>query len=354
MRKFCLIAAVVFVGLACGRTALAQNHYADIVHTYSNPTANAHCDFVSATKDAITVNTPTGQQSIAVTDIQSIVLEGEPTDMREARVAGQSGDYEKAVDKLSGIKPDDAPRAEVRDELAWLGAFFKAKAVLSDVPGNVGAQKAGGELIKYLKDSPNSMHYYQANETIGDLLASIGSTKVADSFYEKLAQAPLPELVIRAKLLHGRMTLAAKNYDEAMKAFDAVLASPGKGKLGEQQTTEAKIGRTYSLAGSGKFPEAIDTLQKIIAGADDGDTELLARAYNALGFCYHTQKDTKQAIWAYLHVHLMYDKVPDADAEALSNLATLWTESRHPDRAVEAKNDLARLYPNSRWNQKLK
>jgi tetratricopeptide (TPR) repeat protein len=149
------------------------------------------------------------------------------------------------------------------------------------------------------------------------------------------------------------MQVAGK-YDEALAAYDAVLKTELKGKLGAQEMLEAKIGRTYSLAGSGKVDDAIKTLQEIIAKADDDDTETLARAYDALGNCYRKRKDSKQALLAYLRVDTLYHSVPEAHAEALANLVVLWKEAKRDDRAREARDYLQQHYPYSRWNKQIR
>ena len=144
------------------------------------------------------------------------------------------------------------------------------------------------------------------------------------------------------------------DFDGALNAYDAVLRFDLKGPVGDQVMFEAKIGRTYCLAGSGKVDEAIKILREIIAKADDDDAERLGPAYDALGNCYRKLKDSKHALWAYLRVDTLYFADPEAHAEALANLVVLWAESQHPDRASKAREELHSKYPFSRWNKKIK
>ncbi len=374
MRRFSFLATPIVTLAICligDAPVRAQNSkFSDRIKIHSSD-KSVLCDIESLGKDQFSVATDEGTKTINVSDIESIVFGREPPKMREARKSGSDGDYEKALKELEEVKPDDLDRDVVRNDLSYLRALFSARLMLSGGGSGeeeeagadpaVAAKKAAEEtivvatkMLDYLKQNPTSFHYYEANEVIGDLMTSIGRFDSSQKFYDKLAESPDAAYKARANLLRGRVTLASGKYDDAMKAFDGVLANPAKGKLGAQQAVEAKIGRTYSLAGSGKVAEAIKTLQEIIASADDGDIELLGRAYNALGNCYRKQKDGKQALWAYLRTDLLYSTVADVHAEALANLTTLWADAKHPERALEAKNALHRQYPYSRWTKQLR
>ena len=53
-------------------------------------------------------------------------------------------------------------------------------------------------------------------------------------------------------------------------------------------------------------------------------------AYNALGTALRKAGKPKEAILAFLHVHLLYSTQPDLDAEAVANLEKLFTETHKP------------------------
>jgi hypothetical protein len=52
---------------------------------------------------------------------------------------------------------------------------------------------------------------------------------------------------------------------------------------------------------------------------------------------------------AYLHVDVLYSSVPDAHAEALSNLIPLWQAVGQEERAREARKTLEQRYAGSKW-----
>ena len=90
-------------------------------------------------------------------------------------------------------------------------------------------------------------------------------------------------------------------------------------------------------------------VEQVIKDADPEQKELHARAYNALGSCYQRAGQAKDALLAYLHVDVLYSSVPDAHAEALANLATLWRSIGQESRAREARQVLEQRYANSKW-----
>ena len=312
-------------------------------------------------RNEVVVSQTSGNETIAVNDIALVEPAGDTRDMKEARADANKGDLDAALLALARVKPEEVSEPLAQDELAYMKVVYAAKQAIlaqSAEQGDDEAQKqnpvevakqAWENLSNYLKDHPNTMHYYEANETLGNLLVAVGKQDAAATYFKEVGTAPWPDYQARAQLLLGRALQSQGKYDLALAAYDAVVRIGGKGPLAEAQVQEATIGRTYSLAGQGKADEAIQTLKEIIARADDENVGLLALAYNALGNCYRIQKDSQQAVWAYLHVDLEYGSAAEAHAEALANLASLWTELRRPDRARAARDNLQEHYPHSRW-----
>jgi len=317
------------------------------------------------TRDEVVVSSQTGARSIPASDVE-IVFYGGQQELQRAQIAAAKGDFKEATERLDNVRLGNQERESVKAEVAFMQALIPARIALSgqtqtDEDGNPvdtaeAARSAGVKMLGFINDKRygNSFHYYEANEIVGDLLMSIGQYDKAEEYYKKLAESKSVDVKARANLLRGRAMQVAGKYDEALAAYDAVLKTELKGKLGAQEMLEAKIGRTYSLASSGKVDEAIKTLQEIIAKADDDDTETLARAYDALGNCYRKQNDSKQALLAYLRVDMLYRTVPEAHAEALYHLASLWKEAKRDDRAREARDYLKQHYPYSRWNKQIR
>jgi tetratricopeptide (TPR) repeat protein len=126
----------------------------------------------------------------------------------------------------------------------------------------------------------------------------------------------------------------------------------GTGKDAAGLKRSATLGKAEAQAGRGAYDEAIAAVNDIIAQADPENQELHARAYNVLGNCYKAADKKQEALLAFLHVDLLYSRFPMQHAEALANLATLWTDVDKADRAAEAQTMLLEKYPQSAWAEK--
>ena len=69
----------------------------------------------------------------------------------------------------------------------------------------------------------------------------------------------------------------------------------------------------------------------------------------ALGNCYEKARQNKEALFAFLHVDVLYNTVPEVHAEALAHLVPLWKAVGQEERSREARETLLQRYANSRW-----
>ena len=88
----------------------------------------------------------------------------------------------------------------------------------------------------------------------------------------------------------------------------------------------------------------IDASEQVIAQASPEDAAVHARAYNVLGASLKKAGRTKEALLAYLHVDVLYASQAQAHAEALRNLAELWSAVNQPQRAAQALQTLQDRY----------
>jgi tetratricopeptide (TPR) repeat protein len=159
---------------------------------------------------------------------------------------------------------------------------------------------------------------------------------------------------MRAAVAVGRSLQAQNKHAEAIKQFDAALATPGDDAATQHERLSATLGKAVSLAETGAGDEAVGIIEKVIHDADPQQKELHARAYNALGNCYEKGGKTKEALLAFLHVDVLYNTVPEAHAEALSHLAPLWKAIGQDERARESRQALTERYGGSRWAKQTK
>jgi tetratricopeptide (TPR) repeat protein len=290
-------------------------------------------------------------RAVPVNTIKSIAFEGEPSELAQARLNALSGAVAKAQQLLDKVDAAQLRRDFVKQDFEFLQAYVAAKLAETG-EGEIDA--AGKKLNAFVKSYPNSYHYLEASELMGDLLMISGRFEIAGKQYAELAKAPWPDYKMRSAVAIGRALQAANKHAEAIQQFDAALAVPGDGADAQSQKLAASLGKATSLAETGKADDATAMIEKIIQEADPQQKELNARAYNALGNCYEKGNKSKDALFAFLHVDVLYGTVPDAHAEALSHLVTLWKVIGQDDRSREARETLQQKYAASRWAKQLK
>jgi tetratricopeptide (TPR) repeat protein len=177
----------------------------------------------------------------------------------------------------------------------------------------------------------------------------MGNYAPAQKKYEILAQSPFPSYRMRSGVLVGQTLLAQKKYPEALQQFQQVLAMKDETPEGKQQILAAQLGMGVASAATGKVDEGIQRIEAVIRDADPENARLLAQAYNALGASYREAGRTKDALYAYLHVDLLYGRIAEAHAEALWHLAPLWEAVGQDGEARKARQTLEEKYPSSRW-----
>jgi tetratricopeptide (TPR) repeat protein len=289
--------------------------------------------------------------AVAVNTIKSIAFEGEPSELAQARLNAISGSYAKAQQLLEKVDANQLKRDFMKQDLEYYQAYVAAKLAET---GEGEIDFAGKKLNAFVKNYPNSFHYLEASELMGDLLMISGRFEIAQKQYAELAKAPWPDYKMRAAVAIGRALQAQDKHAEAIQEFDSALALPDDGPEAQTQKLAASLGKATSLAETGKADDATAMIEKIIQDADPQQKELNARAYNALGSCYEKANKNKDALFAFLHVDVLYGTVPDSHAEALYHLVSLWKTIGQDDRSREARETLQQKYAASRWAKQLK
>ena len=309
-------------------------------------TVLGHINGITATTVSIQpMKTGEAQQDIPVNEIERITFENSPDALTAAQKSIINGEYEEALTSLKKIGPDESNRREVLEEIAFSKAYCNAQLAMT---GSEDPLEAAKQMLAFLNNSPNSFHALKAYEMIGDLLVNSGRFAKAQEYYAKLAQAPWPDYKIRAQVALGRAFLAEKKIPEAAKSFKDALQINAAGPLADMQRAAAQIGQARCLAMSGNADKAVADLEQIVS-RNDNNAETAALANNALGVALRKAGKPKEAILAFLHVHLQYAAQPDAHAEAVANLAKLFADTQKPDHARDMRKILDTAYVNSRW-----
>lgn len=312
---------------------------------------NAKTQPVRGEVESITATVVTlGGREIGVNEIRDISFELDPPELKAARLSVRGGQLEDALSKLNELKVAELPSDPVRDDVEYYKAYCLAKLAL----GGSGDKTAARTLVTlFIQNRKTSYHFFDAAELYGDLSVSMGEYDKAVAAYGNVAKAPWPDYQLRATVLEGRALQAQNKPAEALAKFEIVLKSTQAGPLVDDQKTLATIGKAACLGESGQPAEGIALIEGLIEKSDPRDAALFGRAYNALGACYRSDKNNKEAvksaILAYLHVDLLFAQDPEAHAEALYYLGQLWDQAQFPERGQKCRNLLQQRYPGSRW-----
>lgn len=294
----------------------------------------------------VTISKSGVESTVPAEEIEAITFAGEPGELNSARNALQAGRAQDAVESLAKITVADVSREEILADVAFYTALAKAQLALA---GNGDLTAAATDVRNFMAKHGKNFHVPQAIETLGDLLAADKQMPAARAEYAKLAKAKSPYFESKSALLVGRTFQAEGDPAKAQAEFDKVIASTdGSDQLAPLKLA-ATLERAVSQAGQGQAKEATAAISDIIAQAKPEDAELLARAYNALGDSYLQAKDPRGALFAFLHVDLLYSQNAEAHAKALHELIPLWKSAGRDSRSQEAAQKLAQKYPGSRW-----
>jgi tetratricopeptide (TPR) repeat protein len=297
---------------------------------------------------SVTIAKGSVESKIPSENIDSVTFAGEPQELASARNALQGGRPQEALDALAKLPADNARREEIAAEIDFCTAAAKAQLALA---GQGTAEAAALEVRGFMASHSKSFHIPQAIELLGDLQLAAGQYGNARAEYAKLAKAKSAYYLLKSAILVGGAWQAEGDHAKAQAEFDKVIASREPGPLIEQLKLGATLEGAVNQAAAGQINEAAAAIGAIISKAEPEDDELQARAYNALGDCYLKSGDSRAALFAFLHVDLLYNQEADAHAKALSELAKLWKVVGRDSRAQEAAQQLAEKYANSRWAQ---
>jgi tetratricopeptide (TPR) repeat protein len=288
-------------------------------------------------------------KTVPVNEIVYITWDSEPSALATARQRlTEAGGPEAALAALKKIEVETLTRPELKQEVEFLTALWTAQLAL----GGQGDLKDAGRLMTaFVTTHKGNYHWLQANEVLGDLCVAAGAHSKAAECFAQVAKAPWPDYKMRAGVAIGRALLAQNQTADALKQFEEVLAMKEEGELAQAQRLAATLGKARCLAADKRHEEAIKMVDAIIAKTDPDQRELMALAYNTLGTAHRAAGRKKEALFAFLHVDLIYNGSPEAHAEALANLVQLWKDDSKPERADRCMQLLGQRYRNSRWAQ---
>ena len=290
------------------------------------------------------------QRKVAVNEIRRVSFREDPPELKRARDKILIGRFDSGLDDLKKVSADDITRPEVKQDLEFYRALCRARLSLTE-GGDKSA--AAGALLDFAKRNPNSFHFLEAAETLGDLAVGQDDYDDAVRYYKAMgAKAPWPDFKVRAALLEGRARLAQGSFAAARDLFDSVDQYDVDTPEVTRQKQFAVIGKAICLAEEGATDEAQQELRSLISSADPQDTELFGRAYNGLGRCHLKAEQPTDALLAFLHVDILFPGDPESHAESLYHLSHLWNTVNRADRAAAVRRLLDEKYSGSKWSKR--
>ncbi|QGJ69800.1 Hypothetical protein PBC10988_14870 [Planctomycetales bacterium 10988] len=323
---------------------------ADTIERENKPTIRG--DIVSILREEVGIRAGGGEQKIPSGEITSIRFDGEPAEMNLARSAVESGRYDDALEKFTELQNQGfTGRAEpfLKQDAQFYIAISTAELAMA---GARELSEAKTLLDQFVSDHRNSFHVLRAYETLGEVNAAMADYSAAEQAFGELTKSQQEYYKVRGLVAQGQALIQQGKASQAEQKFnDALQQSQGKEDLASL-TKSAQLGKAGAMAASGQTKQAIQMVEELLNNSPE-DSQLYAKAYNTLGFCYAQSNQPKEAMLNYLKVDVLYPHVPQAHAEALYNLVGLWQEMDKSRYSQDAKASLMRLYGNSPWAKKL-
>ena len=265
---------------------------------------------------------------VPVNEVESVRFEQEPRNMFVARGAALRGAYEEAIRMFGEFTDAELNLPAAKEDKNFYIAFATAQLAMT-----------GGE-VKVADAQKLLDAFVKASQKYDD----------AAKAYDKLIGSSAVGYKMTGSILKGYALLAQNKVDDAQRLFQSVDSMGDSGNPQDVQLRyAAKIGYAGCL-GRTNPTEAIKVVDEVIEKTDE-DPNLYAKAYNTLGACYTRNKNSKEALLAYLKVDVLYFQSPQEHAEALKNLYQLWNSLTNlpnaRDRATESLEKLRARYPSS-------
>jgi tetratricopeptide (TPR) repeat protein len=336
-RLLLLVAALsIAPAHACGQ------QYDQVLTRRGSP-ANGRVVGMSPTE--VVLETRGTRQRIAVNEIRRVSYAEDTPELRRGRDNILAGQWAAGVADLERVDAASLDRAEVKQDLQFYLAYGRGRLALTS-----GGDKstAKNEMLAFAVNWPESFHFLQAADLLGDLALALDEDAV--KYYAAIAaKAPWPEYKLEAAISEAQALLLQRKYGEADRKFTEAMQFQLDTPEATRQVRLAQVGRAVALAETDRHEEARQILERLIAENDPQDSELFGRAYNALGRCFLKAQRPRDALLAYLHVDILFFAEPEEHAEALYHLSQLWSAVQKPDRAQSARNLLNDRYAGTRW-----
>jgi TolA-binding protein len=272
----------------------------------------------------------------------------EPAILAQAQSNERSGSLEPALEKYKQIQGEySGEDKRLITDLKFLIARTLVKSALAD-PSKLESSKAAIQTFR--NENKTNFRYLEATLLEAQLLATDPSSgAAAQELLKEVQAAPVKGFQLQAGVQLGRLLLNGNDVAGALTAFDQVIQQSAGDAGSTAALFDGLLGKAMCQQKQGQLDEAVATLDEVISKASESEAQTLAEAWVLKGDCFRARNLPRDALFAYLHVDVLYPSEPAAHAEALYRLASLWGPAGHQDRADQALANLTEKYPNSTW-----
>lgn len=265
-------------------------------------------------------------------------------------------DYRTATSNDKAAESATTETERRKDRETALAAYKKVLAEVSDAKGKQNIEfriaklvarqaeddptqleAAIDQLARFTKAYPDSWQVSLAARLLAQLQASKKDYAGAQQTYQDLAKIPGigDEIIQESQIKAAEMMVRSKKYADAKELLTRLSQ---KLKPDDPQAVRLRIALAECQAAEGQVPQAVQTLEAILAQPLAGD--LKAAAYNTLGDCYLAEARPKDALWNYLYVDVIYHQNREEHAKALYHLYKIFKEQGDEKKAQEFRDRL--------------
>jgi tetratricopeptide (TPR) repeat protein len=297
----------------------------------------------SETPTEVVVTLGTNSVNVPTDQIVSIRYDGQSASYQLGETREAAGQLAEAAELFKKAATESAARP-----FPHQAALFREAKVLGDLaavePDRL--KEARDKLNQFIRSYPGGRHIAPAREALARLQVNGGDVAGAEATISALAQ--MPRAGERAAVLRTKVLAKQGKYAEAIAELDRLIASSPKGS---ERQRAAMLAKAESLAATRKYKEAESLVRQVIQENPAEDADSQAPAYNTLGDCLRAANRPKDALIAYLHTDLLYNKDKEEHPRALHGIAMAFRQLKQDARADEYAQRLRQEYPRSAWNR---
>jgi tetratricopeptide (TPR) repeat protein len=337
----CVMISSLFVALGFAGQSIADTVILVPNATFKAPGGRITGQIQSETATVVKIQSPTGAQEVPVEQIDSITYEGQPSSLARADALESTNDLNGAIDQYKKAATEAAGKPLIA-QAAQFGQLHALAELALASPARANEAIAG--LDAFLKANASTRHHGAALEALAKLYLQKGDSDKANQTIDELAA--IPWAADRATVMKTRVLARKGKNEDAIQALDKIIAGAPKGS---PRAIEARLAKAENLAALKRFDDAQATVKEVIKESPPEKAEIQALAYNTLGDCLRAAGQPKSALRAYLWTVTLYEKDKEQHPRALYQSAQLFRELKADDRADELMDELKQKYPQSPW-----